>query len=94
MDLPTEIARVAHSGGRPCRPCRRCHSKKKAEAHGHRFFVLTTCQLLTKQRFNVQTLRLQDFTQTTQAFNLNLAYALAGQTDFAAHIFKRCRFIA
>ncbi|SRJ50984.1 Uncharacterised protein [Shigella sonnei] len=43
-----------------------------------RLAFLTDAYLLAEQRFDIQPLRLQDFTQTAQAFNLNLAKHVHG----------------
>ena len=47
-----------------------------------RLAFLTDAYLLAEQRFDIQPLRLQDFTQTAQAFNLNLANTFTGEANF------------
>lgn len=46
--------------------------------------------LFAEQRFDIQPLRLQNFAQTTQTFNLNLANTFTSETNFTAYIFE-CR---
>ncbi len=43
--------------------------------------------LFAKQRFNIQSLSLQNLTQAAQSFNLNLTNTLTGQANFTTHIF-------
>ena len=47
------------------------YQKKKSQPR-LRLAFLTDAYLLAEQRFDIQPLRLQDFAQTAQAFNLNL----------------------
>ena len=59
-----------------------CRHKKSGGFH-HRFFdwhlnQLITTRLFPKKCFNVEALRLQDFAQTAQTFNLNLTDTLTG----------------
>jgi hypothetical protein len=58
-----------------------------------RLAFLTDAYLLAEQRFDIQPLRLQDFTQTAQAFNLNLANTFTGEANFTTYIFQCCRFV-
>ncbi len=54
---------------------------KKSGGFHHRFSHLNqlfTKLLFPKQSFNVEALRLQDFAQTAQTFNLNLTDTLTG----------------
>ena len=50
------------------------YQKKKSQPR-LRLAFLTDAYLLAEQRFDIQPLRLQDFAQTAQAFNLNLVVA-------------------
>lgn len=54
---------------------------------------MTDAYLLAEQRFDIQPLRLQDFAQTAQAFNLNLANTFTGEANFTTYIFQCCRFV-
>lgn len=58
-----------------------------------RLAFLTDAYLLAEQRFDIQPLRLQDFAQTAQAFNLNLANTFTGEANFTTYIFQCCRFV-
>ncbi len=58
-----------------------------------RLAFLTDAYLLAEQRFDIQPLRLQDFAQTAQAFNLNLANTFTGGANFTTYIFQCCRFV-
>ena len=55
-------------------PC----TKRKKDQPRLRLAFLTDAYLLAEQRFDIQPLRLQDFAQTAQAFNLNLANTFTG----------------
>lgn len=48
---------------------------------------MTDAYLFAEQRFDIQPLRLQDFAQTAQAFNLNLANTFTGEANFTTYIF-------
>ncbi len=85
------IRRTAGSHGVCCTK-RRCRStKEKGPSHDGPF--LTKGCLFAEQRFDIQTLPLQDFTQAAQTFYLNLTNTFTGQANFAADVFQCRSFI-
>ncbi|ABE08562.1 hypothetical protein UTI89_C3110 [Escherichia coli UTI89] len=68
------------------------YQKKKSQPR-LRLAFLTDAYLFAEQRFDIQPLRLQDFAQTAQAFNLNLANTFTGEANFTTYIFQCCRFV-
>lgn len=71
----------------------RLTNRKKKGQPRLRLAFLTDAYLLAEQRFDIQPLRLQDFAQTAQAFNLNLANTFTGEANFTTYIFQCCRFV-
>ena len=107
MDLPPEVSGVARSQARAhfaglavarrpdlCPMSWLGTGNKKAVAFATAFRINSYRLLFAEQSFDIQSLRLQNFTQTTQTFNLDLTNTFAGKTDFPAYILQRCRFIA